>query len=284
MSIIKNPLLSLGARNTISKAVTFVRRRGQDVAEKKPEIIDAKSSAQLSWRHMYQKCAVLWNALSATEKQEWESLARSRHMTGFAWFQSQCLRPNPGIYLPLQGGTMQGDIDMAKYKLLKLPLPTDDQEPITLAYTKAYIFPYLYYEGARVYHNIDFSVATATSVAIPFNSERYDTDTIHDTIVNNSRLTCKTPGKYVIAFNGYFVPNAVGYRRFWIRHNDTTNIAFARAGLCSVNTFECVLATIYDLALNDFVEVYCRQTSGGNLVITSSGNNSPEFSMQRIAP
>ncbi|GAH97344.1 unnamed protein product, partial [marine sediment metagenome] len=55
---------------------------------------------------MYQKCAALWHTLSADEKQEWESLATPKHMTGFAYWQSQCLRPNPGIYLPLQGGTM----------------------------------------------------------------------------------------------------------------------------------------------------------------------------------
>ncbi|GAI14555.1 unnamed protein product, partial [marine sediment metagenome] len=56
------------------------------------------------------------------------------HMTGYAWFISQCLRPNPGIYLPLQGGTMQGNIDMAKHRLLKLPLPTVNQEAASKKY------------------------------------------------------------------------------------------------------------------------------------------------------
>jgi hypothetical protein len=55
-------------------------------------------------------------------------------MTGYAWFISQCLRPNPGIYLPLQGGTMTGDIVMDKNRLLKLPLPTDNQEAATKKY------------------------------------------------------------------------------------------------------------------------------------------------------
>ncbi|GAI05556.1 unnamed protein product, partial [marine sediment metagenome] len=49
------------------------------------------------------------------------------------------LRPNPGIYLPLQGGTMSGNIDMAKNRLLKLPAPTDDQEPATKAYADTFI-------------------------------------------------------------------------------------------------------------------------------------------------
>ncbi|GAH43668.1 unnamed protein product, partial [marine sediment metagenome] len=83
---------------------------------------------------MYQKCAALWHDLSADEQADWNSLGGARHMTGFAYWQSQCLRPNPGIYLPLQGGTMSGDIDMGKNRLLKLPLPTDPQEAASKTY------------------------------------------------------------------------------------------------------------------------------------------------------
>lgn len=128
MTKLKNPLLSLRAVGRLAKDIAFTRRRGVNIVEKKPIPEDAKSLAQLSWRHMYQKAIALWHALSASEKQEWESLARPKHMTGFAWFVSQALKPNPGLYLPLQGGTMSGDIDMAKHHLLKLPDPTDDQE------------------------------------------------------------------------------------------------------------------------------------------------------------
>ena len=131
--------MSFDARNSIAHAISFVTRRKQHIVEKKPELKDVKSPAQLSWRHMYLKAVALWNALSAAEKQEWESLARPKHMTGFAWFMSQCLKPNPGIYLPLQGGTMQGNIDMAKNRLLKLPLPTDAQEALRLAELTAHI-------------------------------------------------------------------------------------------------------------------------------------------------
>lgn len=83
---------------------------------------------------MYQKAAALWHLLSAEEKADWESGARTKHMTGFAWFMSQCLKPNPGIYLPLQGGIMQGDIDMADHKITDLPQPATDQEAATKKY------------------------------------------------------------------------------------------------------------------------------------------------------
>lgn len=86
---------------------------------------------------MFLKCTALWHALSAAEQAEWESLARPRHMTGYAYWQSQCLRPNPGIYLPLQGGTMAGNITMDKHRLLKLPAPTDAQEAVNKEYADA---------------------------------------------------------------------------------------------------------------------------------------------------
>jgi hypothetical protein len=74
-------------------------------------------------------CTNLWHTLSDTEKATWESIARPFHMTGYAYYQSQCLRPNPGIYLPLAGGTMSGNIDMATKKILNLPAPVANEEP-----------------------------------------------------------------------------------------------------------------------------------------------------------
>ena len=134
MPKLKNPLLSFGATGRLGKLFSLAKRQARHIIERRPIPVDAKSPAQLFNRHMFNKCVDLWHILSEAEKQEWESLARPRHMTGYAWFISQCLRPNPGIYLPLQGGTMSGNIDMAKNRLLKLPEPTDDQEAATKLY------------------------------------------------------------------------------------------------------------------------------------------------------
>ncbi|MBA7552459.1 hypothetical protein ES705_45020 [subsurface metagenome] len=134
MAKLKNPLMSLKAQGRLGKLFSLVHRKGQHILERRPIPTDAKSPAQLFNRHMFTKCVDLWHLLSEAEQQEWESLARPRHMTGYAWFISQCLRPNPGIYLPLQGGTMSGNIDMNKNRLLELPEPADDQEPATKGY------------------------------------------------------------------------------------------------------------------------------------------------------
>jgi hypothetical protein len=134
MPKLRGPLLSLGATGGLTKLFSLARRMGQHIIERKPIPVDAKSPAQLFNRHMFNKCIDLWHLLSEAEKAEWERLATPRHMTGYAWYISQCLRPNPGIYLPLQGGTMTGDIDMAKNRLLKLPLPTHNQEAANKLY------------------------------------------------------------------------------------------------------------------------------------------------------
>lgn len=282
MSNLKNPLLSLDARGTLSKAITFVKRRKQNIAEKKPEILDAQTTAQLSWRHMFNKCTALWHALSAVEQADWESLARSRHMTGYAYWQSQCLRPNPGIYLPLQGGTMSGDIDMAKNRVLKLPLPTDSQEAASKAYVDAGVASATYTEGARVFHDAIQLIPNNVGTILSFNSERWDTDTIHDIVISNSRLTCKTAGKYSIMGNIEFAVSTVGDRSLQIYLNGATFIAYARISTVAGIAWSLTISTIYDLDIGDFVEIRVIQTSGAPLNLVVSSQLSPEFMMQRI--
>lgn len=278
---LKAPLVSLKAIGRLGN-ITFLRRRHTNIAEKTPVVPDQKTLAQLSWRHMYQKAVALWHALSAGEKEEWESQARRRHMTGFAWFMSQALKPNPGLYLPLQGGTMTGDITMGKNRLLKLPLPTDSQEPLTLAYYTANIAPYFYKEGARVRHTVTQSIPDTTLTVLAFNSERYDTDGIHDPVTNNSRLTCKTAGTYLIGFTLLFDASAVGERRAQITLNGTLLLLYPNFPPRA--DYYCAIMgnTVYKLAVNDYVEVSVWQNSGNALDVKSTNAYTPEFYMQRI--
>ncbi len=282
MAKVKNPLLSLGAIGRVTKAIVFVRRRKVNIAEAYPFPQDAKSLAQMSWRHMYQKAVALWHALSSAEQQDWQSQASRRHMTGFAWFMSQALKPNPGLYLPLQGGTMAGLIEMAGHHIHGLPLPVHAQDPLRVFEYNSAIAPYLYHEGARVYNSANISIPDNTWTPLTFNRERYDTDTIHDLTSNTSRLTCKTAGKYVIVGNIRFASSAVGKRAIAIYLNGSTEISQASQGLPSDYFLVTIVATIYDLAVNDYVELRVYQNSGGALNVEISGSFSPEFMMQRI--
>ncbi len=282
MAKLKNPLLSLGAVGRLAKALTYTRRRKTNILESTPIPYDARSAAQLSWRHMYQKAVALWHALSAAEKQEWESDARPRHMIGFAWFMSQCLRPNPGLYLPLQGGIMTGNIDMNNNKILRLPLPVDSQEPLTLAYYTANIAPHLYNEGARARHSVAQAIPHNVQTTLALNSEDFDTDSIHDNAVNNSRLTCNTAGVYIITTQIQWETAAAGRRWLFLRLNGITNLG--RSQVSPVASLETTqeLATIARLAVTDYVEMQVTQNTGIPLNINGGALNTPILAMGRI--
>lgn len=135
--------------------------------------------------------------------------------------------------------------------------------------------------GARVYYDDVKVLTTGVWTSIPLNVEVYDTDDIHDNVTNNTRLTCKTAGKYAISGGGVMEGHATGIRYIAVRHNNTTWIAVDdRIGIISGNNI--LINTQYDLAVNDYVELYMMQNSGGDLDIWQTDVLSPSFMMQRI--
>jgi len=135
--------------------------------------------------------------------------------------------------------------------------------------------------SARVYHNTDQSIPNGADTVISFNSERYDGDAIHDTSTNNSRLTCKTAGKYFIAAGiEWGSSSATGVRKAEIRLNGTTVIA--RSYHAAVEYLCQGVSCVYDLAVNDYIEVYVRQNAGVSLNVVVDPNASPEFMMVRV--
>jgi len=139
-----------------------------------------------------------------------------------------------------------------------------------------------YTEGARAYHDANQSIANGVDTVVAFNSERYDTDAIHDTATNNSRLTCKTAGKYIIAASIAFAANTTSVRIVGIKLNGATLLANFVVNAVAAGGTYCNVATIYDLAVNDYVQTMAYQLSGGALNVTSNPNYSPEFMMQRV--
>lgn len=71
----------------------------------------------------------------------------------------------------------------------------------------------------RVYHNATQTSANGgVSTAMTFNSERYDTDQMHDTVTNPTRITIRTPGKYSVGANLLYPVDGTGnYRALRIR-------------------------------------------------------------------
>jgi len=140
-----------------------------------------------------------------------------------------------------------------------------------------------YIEGARVTHSVSQTIPNATFTTIAFDTERWDTDGIHDNVVNNSRLTCRTAGKYLIVAN-IRLDDAVNGTRFRVEIylNGITTIASQDFAVGATQLCHLVVATIYDLAVNDYVETRSYQNSGDSQTITKLAAESPEFMMHRI--
>ncbi|HEX2174158.1 MAG TPA: hypothetical protein VHL09_17125 [Dehalococcoidia bacterium] len=139
--------------------------------------------------------------------------------------------------------------------------------------------------AARVYHTAAQAIPNTTSTALAFDSERLDTDTIHDPATNNSRLTRQTPGLYLITGHVNWAANGSGNCCLSIRLNGATVIASqVSPNIGAVNSHDQAIATLYPLAQGDYLELIVYQTSGGALDIQAAGNFSPEFAMTRLSP
>lgn len=135
---------------------------------------------------------------------------------------------------------------------------------------------------ARVYNSANISIPNASTIALTFNSERWDTQGIHSTISNTSRLTCVTAGLYAIDANISWAGSGAGIRETWISLNGITAIAY-ETDAPPASTFNQSVATQYRLAAGDYIELLVWQTSGGALNINAAGNYSPEFAMAWIS-
>ena len=135
--------------------------------------------------------------------------------------------------------------------------------------------------AARVHNSANISLSNSTVTTLTFDSERFDTDTIHSTSTNTGRLTTKTAGKYLISATVQFATNTTGKRTLRLRVNGSTPIADT-AITASGDSRDVTITTLWDLAADDYVELQALQDSGGALNVEAESNSSPEFMMARI--
>ncbi len=136
--------------------------------------------------------------------------------------------------------------------------------------------------GTRVFHSAAQSINNNTETKLAFDSERYDTDSIHDPSTNNSRLTCPASGRYAIFGTVRFASNATGHRYIFIRLNGGKALAVQSSLALSGIVTMLSISTIYDLTASDYVELWVYQNSGGALDVTRVDAESPEFGIERL--
>jgi len=232
---------------------------------------------------MWQLAASLWHQLSEAEQAQWERQGTLRHMTGFAWYMSQALRPNPGIYLPLAGGTMTGDIDMDGHQVTAMLDPIADQDAATKKYHDDNLPVGGYTEGCRVKRTSTQTIPNNTITPIIFDTENYDTDNMWEGVSSPSRITIRTAGIYLITGQVHWLTNAAGMRAELLRHNIDGYIVQVRTGMDpSTWIWRGPITTIYQCAVGNTLELQVYQNSLGNLDVGYDNNQSPVLAAQRI--
>jgi hypothetical protein len=140
-------------------------------------------------------------------------------------------------------------------------------------------------EGARAYNSANNTIGTGSWTPVTLNSEAYDTDAIHSTATNTSRLTAQTAGYYIICGNVRWDNSTAGNRRnLKILYNGTTDLAFFHPVPATWPNYDQIFSiiTIYYLDIGDYVEISVYQDTGGNLALNHSGTEDPVLSIHRL--
>lgn len=139
--------------------------------------------------------------------------------------------------------------------------------------------------SARAYDSVGYNINNTTTTVLPtFNSERWDTGSIHSTVTNTGRLTPPLDGLYLLTAHVSWAANATGFRQVGFLVNGSATVGNTRTMAVTTASEPTVqsVATLYRLSASDYAEVVVYQNSGGSLGITVASNYSPEFSMVRI--
>jgi hypothetical protein len=127
--------------------------------------------------------------------------------------------------------------------------------------------------GCSLKRSTDLTVSNNAWNMITYDQENYDTDGFHSTVTNTSRITIPSgkAGKYQILTNILWNTSSVGERYLSLTKNGTEVIRIYGGVPTSAGQFSQSLATIEDLAVNDYIEMRCFQTTGGNLTALFNG-------------
>lgn len=129
-----------------------------------------------------------------------------------------------------------------------------------------------------LYHSVNQSIATATRTALAFDSEHFDYDTMHNTAVNNTRITFTTAGTYQIGAAVRFEANATGFREVALRYNGATILYVCK--LAASPTQDTVIAPGWPARIfgaGSYVELLVSHSAGVALNVEVA-EGSPSFS------
>ncbi len=121
------------------------------------------------------------------------------------------------------------------------------------------------------YRSTNQTIANSTITAITWNAETLDNTGMHSTATNTSRYTATSDGWHRIRAQLVWASSAAGNREVYILFNGTGNnygdVKTPNVGAVAMGMQITVEAA---LTAGQFFEVFCAQSSGGNLDIVGS--------------
>lgn len=137
--------------------------------------------------------------------------------------------------------------------------------------------------SCQAYHNTTQAIATGTWTALTWNSENWDTDTIHDTSTNPTRFTTTTAGLYLAQINATWAANATGLRGFGIRSDGSTFLGSDVRLNHGAGSFVTISgAWIISLTGSQYVEFVGYQESGGSLNVSADAPASGTYARASV--
>ncbi len=127
-------------------------------------------------------------------------------------------------------------------------------------------------------HNANIDTLNGTVTTIPLDGVNYDSDLMYDAV--NDRIKVNKSGKYLIFCQMSWFSSSVGQRRFYLYHN-TTFITAHYAPVSAGNQYQKI-QSIIEMVADDYVEIKCWQTSGGNLKVVNDTTNVSVYKMAEI--
>lgn len=119
----------------------------------------------------------------------------------------------------------------------------------------------------RLRNTATVSTNTSTYTAMTWDTEVEDTDGMHSTSTNTSRITIVTTGYYQLSGGIGWAANSTGQRRAWWHVNGTGvlgGLVTIPAGTATEMAIPAATITL-SLTAGDYVELFGWQNSGGTL-------------------
>lgn len=156
----------------------------------------------------------------------------------------------------------------------KIPVANQTGGRLAWGWKPAFRGCLVYPSGSIVTHNNAVTLLT-------FDSESYDTDSMHDTVTNPGRVVIPSGVTMVRMYGQVCIggSNSPGYRYAGILKNGTTNlyvgggaVSYAPNGSASAATILQVSSPVVSVVAGDYFSLYAFQNSGGDVDVVASTN------------